>query len=234
MLGYPIEYFVPDVVRAMSLTFSDLFSSYEDLICCGFKSRNGVFGLELEGEQLFSERALLSDLRNWRLIYLTRHNILAQAISNAFAIRSGTWHSFVSCEKLSKPLLERFFIVSRINELLRQERAFEKVFCHERVQPYRLTYEDLIAAPARQASLIADHIGVAGVDFSAFDIKEATIQPTQRGINRYYELLTIMSSGAFWGIRSSRDPRQACGDARWRERRSLAVGHRTATGRVPG
>ena len=132
-----------------------------------------------------------------------------------------------------KPLLERFFIVSRINELLRQERAFEKVFCHERVRPYRLTYEDLIAAPARQASLIADHIGVAGVDFSAFDIKEATIQPTQRGINRYYELLTIMSSGTFWDL-ISRDPRQACGDARWRERRSLAVGHRTATGRVPG
>ena len=99
MLGYPIEYFVPDVVRAISLTFSDLFSSYEDLICSGFKSRNGVFGLEIEGERFFSERALLSDLRNWRLIYLTRYNILAQAISNAFAIRSGTWHSFVSCEQ---------------------------------------------------------------------------------------------------------------------------------------
>lgn len=198
-LGYPIEYFVPDAIRCLSLSLSDAFASYEALITEGFQSPNGVFGVEIEAERFFQERAFFSNLRNWRVVYMTRRDLLAQAISFARSIASGTWHSFGDADANQEKPLDRNTIVETVNFLLRQERTFEKVFKDDGVEVLCITYEELVAEPAASADRIARYIGISGLDFSSVDIGATKLQPTRRGINRHYERAAVMHGGTFNG-----------------------------------
>jgi LPS sulfotransferase NodH len=198
-LGYPIEYFVPDIIRSLSMPFSDLFSSYGDLLKTGFSTENGVFGIEVEGVRFFEEEQFFRNLNQWRVIYLTRSDILAQAISLAISERSGVWHSFDQNDKHGQCLLDNNIIKWQLNFLLENERNFEKLFSDSSITPLRVVYEDLVRDPATQIRNIAEYVGVTDVETPSVDISNTVLKPTRTGINRYYELMTIMTGGEFWG-----------------------------------
>lgn len=158
-----------------------------------------MFGIEVEAIRFSEEGEFFGDLNQRRLIYLTRKNILAQAISLALADRSGRWRSFDKSEKHGEFLIDSSSIKWQLNFLLENERTFENVFRDQNIQPLRLTYEGLVENPAAQVRSIAEYIGMTEIDFSDFDISETVLKPTRTGVNRYYELMTIMTGGEFWG-----------------------------------
>ncbi|WP_183081422.1 Stf0 family sulfotransferase [Paraburkholderia fungorum] len=198
-LGYPIEYFVPDIIRSLSIAFSDLFSSYENLLKTGFSTENGVFGIEVEGVRFFEEDQFFRNLNQWRVIYLTRNNILAQAISLAISERSGVWHSFDQNDKHGQCLLDNNTIKWQLNFLLENERNFEKLFADRNITPLKVIYEDLVQDPGAQIRNIAEYVGVMDIEIPSIDISNTVLKPTRTGINRYYELMIIMTGGEFWG-----------------------------------
>ncbi|WP_146010033.1 hypothetical protein [Burkholderia sp. WAC0059] len=63
-LGFPGESFVPDVIRTLSLSFSDIFSSYEQFLLSRLRSKNGVFGIEIEAERLLEEPDFFEDVKD--------------------------------------------------------------------------------------------------------------------------------------------------------------------------
>jgi LPS sulfotransferase NodH len=202
-LGYPLEYLQADLIRLLSLTFSDIYPSLDATLTQGFTSENGVFGLEVQGSdmQYSLGRSLFADLSAWRIIYLTRKNLLAQAISHARVFASMIWHNSSEKSQSSQEErpIDRQTIVSTVNMLLNQEHTFEKIFHAYGIKPLAFTYEELTASPVAHVNRIADHIGVSGFDFSGVDIGSTKIQPTRTSINSRYELDTIMTGGTFGG-----------------------------------
>jgi LPS sulfotransferase NodH len=202
-LGYPLEYLQADLIRWLSLTFSDIYPSLDDTLIQGFKSENGVFGVEVQGLDLQYSlgRSLFADLSAWRMIYLKRFNLLAQAISHARVYASMVWHNFINKTQSDRQekTLDRQTIINSLNMLLIQEKTFEQIFQTHGIKPLVLTYEELTAAPIAEAGRIAKYVGVPDVDFSRVDIGATRIQPTRTNVNSQYELRTITTGGAFNG-----------------------------------
>lgn len=198
-LGYPVEFFQSDWVRWLSPVFSDVFPKFEQLITQGFKSENGVFGVEIQDFLFAGEQQFFADLEQWRVIYLKRENLLAQAVSFARAHALKVWHHFGKAESRQETPIDRKTIIDAINMLLKMEQSFEQTFRERQIEPLVLSYEELIAAPPTQVARVAEHIGVTGLDFSGLDIGAATLQPTRRSINTLYELETMTNGGTFNG-----------------------------------
>lgn len=199
-LGFPGESFVPDVIRTLSLTFLDLFPSYEDLLLCGLQSDNGVFGIEVEHERLQEEHRFFADLTSWRHIYIWRKDLLAQAISYQISIDTGVWHSFVgSAQDDELRYIPRSTIIEKINSLLKAERFFRDFFAENQMTPYSISFEELMSDQILHVRKIADHIGIDSATLNFVDEQAVMLRPTSRARNAYYKQLTICCAGELWG-----------------------------------
>lgn len=198
-LGYPLEYFVPDIVRSLSMAFLDRFTSYADLMLRGMQTPNGIFGIEIEGTRLLEERDFFAEPASWRFIHLRREDVLAQAISLATAVRSGVWHRFESSQVSRLVLLTREVIISEVNFLLENERIFAQFFEEASVEPLKVSYEDLVEEPATQVARIAAYVGLADVDLSRIQAHEVSVRPTWGATNRFYRTMAMVTGGGYYG-----------------------------------
>jgi LPS sulfotransferase NodH len=199
-LGFPGESFVPDVIRTLSLAFSDVFSSYENFLVTRHRSENGVYGIEIESERLMQEPEFFADVKSWRHIYIWREDVLAQAISYQISIETNVWHNFSGSPQDEKfHYISRHAIVEKINFLLGVERFFENFFKEQEISPYKLSYEELVREPFEHTRRIAAHIGVDTSDSEIVDEGKVVLQPTAKGRNAYYKALVIGGGGDFWG-----------------------------------
>ena len=199
-LGFPGESFVPDVIRTMSLTFSDRFSSYEEFLMTGLRTANGVFGIEVEHERFQQELGFFSDLPSWRHIYIWRKDLLAQAISYQISIDTNVWHTFAaSVYEDDLRFISRSAIIEQINTLLRAERFFDQFFTANSMTPYSICFEDLIADKEGQARKIAEYIGISPAGLTFVNEQALQVQPTSRSRNAFYKQQVICSSGQLGG-----------------------------------
>lgn len=199
-LGFPGESFVPDVLRTFSLAFSDLFPSYEDFLLSGLRSRNGVFGIEVESERFVEEPKFFGDVHAWRHVYIWREDLLAQAISHQISVETGVWHNFSgSPQDEDLRFISRAAIVEKINFMLRAEQFFRRLFAERGIAPYSISYEQLVSDPVGHARRIAEHVGVdaAGLNFS--NEGKVTLRPTAKARNAHYKQLVISGEGELWG-----------------------------------
>ncbi len=199
-LGYPSESFVPDIVRSLSLAFSDTFTSYEDFLVQRLRSNNGVFGIEIESDRFLEEPAFFANVNDWRHVYIWREDILAQAISLQISVDTGVWHNFSSAGGEHEfHYISRDSIIAQMNYLLRVETFFRYYFTEHRLSPYRVSYEALVANPVGEAQRIARHIGVECSEAEFAGNGKIAVQPTSKARNAYYKLLAVAGGGDMWG-----------------------------------
>lgn len=199
-LGFPSELFVPDTLRTFSLAFSDLFPSYDDFLLSGLRSRNGVFGTEVEADRFAEEPTFFADVHEWQHVYIWREDLLAQAISHQISIETGVWHNFSgSSHEEDLRFISRAAIVDKINFSLRAEQFFRRLFAERGIAPYSISYEQLVSDPVGHARRIAEHLGedAAGLNFS--NEGKVTLRPTAKARNAHYKQLVISGEGELWG-----------------------------------
>ena len=135
-------------------------------------SPNGLFGLKCFPDQLESLQQenpqLLSDVMSTfvtgtptpRMIYLERVDRTAHAISYARATLSGVWRREQEVERGTEVTYSEIAIKRSRESLERQAAAWEEFFRDLRIEPYRISYEEILAEPERSLLEVGKYLGV--------------------------------------------------------------------------
>lgn len=100
-------------------------------------------------------------LRNARLVYLTREDVLAQAISRYRGFAAGIWHSNTEAGRSGAEAAYDFAgISSQVAFITNMMQGYERTFAMLAMQPLRITYEALVADPGTVLARIAALTGV--------------------------------------------------------------------------
>jgi LPS sulfotransferase NodH len=93
-----------------------------------------------------------------RYVFMTREDSLAQAVSWWKSITTGKW---IDGETASgEPTFDADGIGERLRQIEAHNQAWQHWFEANRVEPLRLTYEQLVSDPAREARRILEFVGV--------------------------------------------------------------------------
>lgn len=183
--GNPEEFFNEEYIaywlsRNPGANLSDYISAIREL-----GSRGGLFGCEIDPLRLsrlikwsaVGETDLLHSGAGY--IWLTREDIVAQAISYATAKRSGVWHNFGGPPKrdIEMPAISHDDIWSEILSIYHSEWWMQNMFLRNSVVPLRLTYEQLICERATAVGRVFSEVG-RRIDF------ESNIEGLNGGVSR--------------------------------------------------
>jgi LPS sulfotransferase NodH len=170
-IGHPQEF----LNEAFLLRFEELFpnpslADFEAFVLGHYTSTDGVFGLKTDWTRLNSAQrmdylpALHSDFDLY--IYLTRRDLLSQAISLTVAQQSGVWEEvqarYASPELLYANLAyDEAQIMDNIAALMEHEYQWTKFLQCVKRPVLRLTYEQLTANSDAIIASIGQHLGLS-------------------------------------------------------------------------
>jgi LPS sulfotransferase NodH len=153
---------VYSVAAASEQYGSSSVADYMHTVARATRSANGVFGLKVDIAQatVLIRRALFwNPTWNWKYIYLTRRDLLMQAISHFTALKTGLWsYSSTGGQPVSYDENE---IVAEMLNLGDMMRRWEAIFAMLGIEPLRITYEDLEADTEGTMLRCLRHLGVA-------------------------------------------------------------------------
>lgn len=137
-------------------------------------SPNGVFGFKcfvMDLKLLMDDNPrLFSMLRPRRIIYLTRRDRNAHAVSYARALMSGVW-CFEQAAQFGGRLDYSQETLERADRWIdAQSLAWEDIFEESGIEPLRLSYEDVVADPQSTTLQVADYLGVGLEDGPALQV----------------------------------------------------------------
>lgn len=119
-------------------------------------SSNGMFGYKMfisnyVGIARYAPN-FLQEITPHYVVYLTRQDVIGQAISYSRALRSKVWFAGVA----DTPVVDYDYahIKDALRSISEQKAAWERVFEMTGVEPIRITYEDLMAV----SSTVIDHV----------------------------------------------------------------------------
>ncbi len=172
VLGIPREYLNPRGPLkpwARRLSASDL-TEYLEALRREQATPNGVFAFKTLYQDLepLLERAPVAELLGTAtFVYLTREDLVAQAISNYIADSSGVWHRDPSGDLFRSrgggdpdPPYDEARILAERDALVRQQEDWERFFTERSIEPLRITYEGFVADSNATVTAIAAHVGV--------------------------------------------------------------------------
>ncbi|MBA3810796.1 MAG: hypothetical protein H0X27_03950 [Caulobacteraceae bacterium] len=126
---------------------------------------DGTFGVKGSFDVLapFALAGEIPDhIADWRFVYLTRGDLIKQAISHFVAEKSGSWRSV----KEGVPLEDSDYDGTRVARLVERHKRgnalWEDLFSVHRIDPFRVTYEQLAADPPGAAAHVAAFLGLHG------------------------------------------------------------------------
>lgn len=172
VLGAPDEFFNP---RGPLQMFLDLYpagdmTEYVHTLRRELSSPNGVFAVKTAFNDLAPslEGGVVSQLLgDTRFVYLTREDLIGQAISSYRAEESRIWHREQSGalyrpfdEIKPDPPFDEQRILRRLDEFVRMQQLWERSFALHGIEPLRVTYEEVVADATEVVSRIAFHVGV--------------------------------------------------------------------------
>lgn len=165
-------------------------------------SPEGFFGIKLQWHQ-YAPAAKSPNvarlMRRSRFVWLTRRDILAEAVSGSIAHRSGRWHVRPAKPKPQRPVRYDPRHVDRaVRWVLWENFMWEGFFRANAIEPLAVSYEELIADADGVCRRICAHIGLENPPH--FDLRDAsTVQSsgqTHADWRRMYEsLLKIRPEG---------------------------------------
>jgi trehalose 2-sulfotransferase len=137
---------LPEYMRCLARIYSNdtgVFSMKGDLYQCLPLIRTGL---------------IRGGTRKTHFVYLTREDLLAQAISLFRAVQTGQWSSAHS--PVAPARFDARGILQQLEYLATMMARWELVFSLFNIQPVRMTYEQLIADPASTVQRLASLVGV--------------------------------------------------------------------------
>lgn len=100
-------------------------------------------------------------LRNARLVYLSREDVLGQAISRYRGFKAGVWHSKTEAGYSGVDAPYDFAAISaQVNFIVNMMQGYERAFALLAMQPLRISYEQLTSDPGTVLARIAALMGV--------------------------------------------------------------------------
>ena len=130
-------------------------------------SPNGIFGCKMHWAQFrfFVKLGLEKRFHGAKFVYLTRDDVLGQAISHALAVQTGQWTSLHASTK--KQPVYSFEAVNRsLSLILEERRMWEAFFARAGIAPLRLTYESLVG---NKRDAIARLLKYLAIDYTVTD-----------------------------------------------------------------
>jgi trehalose 2-sulfotransferase len=144
-MGHVGEMFNPEPIKhAFEKHQLQSFTDYLDWQIQKSTTRNGVFGAKVGMHQLAylaKHGYLASRFPEAKFIYVTRQDILMQAVSLYKAWQSGAWSSQIKQKKTVE--FDYLGIATQLREIVAAQTEFEVFFASHGIMPLRLTYEGI-------------------------------------------------------------------------------------------
>jgi LPS sulfotransferase NodH len=188
-LGHPLEYFNAPARRALGLPdFPDSPKLQIEAILRLGATPNGVYGLKLFASQFAAVSARLrwtELLPNLHFVYLSREDLLGQAISWARALQSEQYRSTQPAKRA--PRYDAKLIRSRLMAIVRERAQWEAFFARTGIEPLRIVFERFLEDRAGQVAQVAGLVDVPNpiVDPSRVDLAMQRDCTTQQWKQRF-------------------------------------------------
>ena len=127
------------------------------------RSPNGIYGLKVFAHQhdwIADKVAWTRELPNLHFIFLTRRDLLGQAISWAKAEQTGQYRHTQTAHR--DPVIDSGRVMARMAAIARENARWEMFFARNGLQPVRLVYEDVAAHPQDGVDRVAAELGLGG------------------------------------------------------------------------
>jgi len=161
-LGYPLEYFNGPGRRALGLPdFPDAPELQIKAVLRLGATPNGVYAVKLFASQFaaFSRGLQWMDLLpNLHFVYLTRDDLLGQAISWARALQTEQYRSTQPAKRLA--VYDTDLIRFQLTAIVRERAQWETFFARTGIEPLRIVYERFLENPSSYVDLVATLVGV--------------------------------------------------------------------------
>jgi LPS sulfotransferase NodH len=161
-LGYPLEYFNGPGRRALGLPdYPDAPKLQIEAVLRLGATPNGVYGVKLFASQFaaFSRRLRWMDLLpNLHFVYLTRDDLLGQAISSARALQTEQYRSTQPAKRLA--VYDADLIRSRLTAIVRERAQWEAFFARTGIEPLRIVYERFLEDRSSYVDRVANLVDI--------------------------------------------------------------------------
>jgi LPS sulfotransferase NodH len=183
VLGHPREYFCPfqiaeygpELCGLARVRNAEELHRYIDAVAAKFGS-HGRFGIKAHLHQLRQALELGYDFEGRfpdRFVHITRADVIGQAISHERAVQTGAW----TAQHKEAGRLE--FLPSKlratVHSFTADNQAWEALFRHYDVEPYRLSYEALCADFEGELARLLEYLDL---DLSTVDLAGAVRSAT--------------------------------------------------------
>jgi LPS sulfotransferase NodH len=196
VLGYPLEYFVENFFLSAMSQAENNYETPLDFMESRLATDNGVFGFQIDGERFFRSSDYFRDkLRSFEVVYLTRDDLLLQAISCYRATQFGIWRAN---SPGAVTQYSRDPIIAHLRDLLQKADAFEEYFERESVTPLRIRYEDIVSDAEGVLLRIANHVGIEPdtINFETRNLSERIVRGTE---STDWKMRLMASGGEYAG-----------------------------------
>jgi LPS sulfotransferase NodH len=161
-LGTPLEYFNGPGRRTLGLPgFPDAPELQIEAVLRLGATPNGVYAVKLFAEQFaaFSRRVRWMDLLpDLHFVYLSRDDLLGQAISWARALQT---EQYRSTQPAKRPAVyDADLIRSRLMEVVRERAQWETFFARTGIEPLRIVYERFLEDPSSYVDRVANLVDI--------------------------------------------------------------------------
>lgn len=160
VLGRPLEYFnAPGLARFQPHYPQDGEGQLREITGQG-KTPNGVYGVKLFSADFdrMAPTGWTTHLPNLHFVWLTRRDLLSQAISVVRIAQTGQYASYARAE--ADPVYVRERIAREIHRLAYGQARWAAFFARCGLKPLHLTYEEVAAHPQSAADAVARLVGL--------------------------------------------------------------------------
>ncbi|MGF7005363.1 Stf0 family sulfotransferase [Aminobacter sp. BE322] len=162
LLGRPLEYFNGPGRRFFDdPTYPDDPHDQLRRITTMGATSNGIYGLKLFAHQhdwIAGKVEWTRHLPKLHFVFLTRRDLLGQAISWAKAEQTGQYRHTQSARK--DPTFDSRKIMASLTAIAKENARWETFFARNGLQPVRLVYEDAVANPQLAVDRVALQVGL--------------------------------------------------------------------------
>jgi LPS sulfotransferase NodH len=141
--GHPHEWFWRDTRESLMRSWAAADEAeYLELVLAAGTTPNGVFG----AKTMWGSLPEPVPFPRPRFVWMRRRDLVAQAVSFARAVQTGHWHHW-DAPPASTPDFRFEEVDALLRELEQLEGQWAAWFEREGVEPFEVTYEDLVAEP---------------------------------------------------------------------------------------